>query len=102
LPEAAPPKPQAVEKEGEKIVLVLRAKEKTWLQVKVDGKVVLQNLLARGAAESWQAREKIELWLGNAGAVQLEVNGRLLERIGRPGQTLRRVVITREGLSIQR
>ena len=88
--------------EAEKIVLVLRAKEKTWLQVKVDGKIVFQGILAKGVAENWQAKEKIELWLGNAGVVQLEMNGRLLEKIGRPGQTLKHVVVTKAGLSIEK
>lgn len=88
-------------KAGEKIVLVVRAKQKCWLQVKVDGKIVFQSILSGGAAESWQAKEKIELWLGNAGGVELELNGKLLEKIGRPGQTLKNVVVTRDGLSIR-
>ncbi|MFH0940284.1 MAG: RodZ domain-containing protein [Candidatus Omnitrophota bacterium] len=89
------------EKIQKKIVLVIRAKDKCWLQVKVDGKVIFQNVLAKGSSESWQAYEKIELWLGNAGAVQFELNGRPLQKIGRPGQTLRHVVVTRAGLSIR-
>lgn len=87
-------------KNAEKIILVLRAKEKTWLQVKVDDKVVFQGILARGATESWQACDKIGLWLGNAGAVELELNGKLLKKIGRPGKPLKNVLITRAGLSI--
>lgn len=86
---------------SENIVLVVKAKEKCWLQVKVDGKVVFWSVLAKGAAESWQAKDKIELRLGNAGVVELELNGKVLERIGRPGQTLKNVVITREGLSVK-
>lgn len=97
LPISNPP----AEKIQNKIILVIRAKEKCWLQVKVDGKVVFQSVLAKGSSESWQAYEKIELQLGNAGAVQFELNGRLLQKIGRPGQTLRHVVVTRAGLSIR-
>ena len=92
---------KSAEKTQKKIVLVIKAKDKCWLQVKVDGKVVFQNVLAKGSSESWQAYEKIELWLGNAGAVQFELNGKLLQKIGRPGQTLRHVVVTRAGLSIR-
>lgn len=95
------PADKPAEKIQKKIVLVIKAKDKCWLQVKVDGKVVFQNVLAKGSSESWQAYEKIELWLGNAGAVQFELNGRLLQKIGRPGQTLRHVVVTRAGLSIR-
>jgi cytoskeletal protein RodZ len=100
-PEPAAVKP-AVLSSKEKLVLVIRAKDKCWIQVKVDGKVAFQNILVKGAAETWQAQEKIELWLGNAGVIQMELNGRLLEKIGRPGQTLRNVVITRSGLSVRR
>ncbi len=90
------------EKIQKKIVLVIRAKEKSWLQVKSDGKIVFQSVLSKGSAESWQAADKIELMLGDAGAVQLELNGRLLQKIGRPGQTLKHVVVTKSGLSIRR
>jgi len=86
----------------EKVVLVVRARAKTWLQVKVDGRAVFQNVLARGAAESWTATKKIEMMIGNAGAVELELNGRILERIGRPGQTLKHVVVTRDGLTVNK
>lgn len=85
-----------------KLVLIARAKNKTWLQVKIDGKVVFQAILPKGAAESWQAGEKIELWVGDAGNLELEFNGRLLGKIGRPGQIIRHAVLTRNGLSIQR
>lgn len=89
-------------RQQEKIVLTVKAKSKSWVQVKVDGKVFFRGALARGSAETWQAQEKIELWLGDAGAVQFELNGKVLERVGRPGQTLKRVLVTRSGLSIQR
>jgi cytoskeletal protein RodZ len=87
---------------AQKVVLVVRAKSKTWLQVKLDGKVVFQSTLARGAAESWTAEKKIEMMIGNAGALELELNGRILEKIGRPGQTLKHVVVTRDGLAIDK
>lgn len=100
LKQTAPSAAAPAVKNAEKIILVLKAKEKTWLQVKVDGKVVFQGILARGATESWQASEKIGLWLGNAGAVELELNGKLLNKIGRPGKPLKNVLITRAGLSV--
>lgn len=92
----------AAAKAQEKIVLVVKAKEKSWFSVKVDGKTVFRSVLAKGTAESWQAKEKIELMVGNAGAVEFELNGKLLGKIGRPGQTLKNVVVTKAGLSIQK
>ncbi len=88
-------------KSGQKVVVVVRAIEKTWLQVKADGKIIFQSVLAKGSSESWQAAEKIELSIGDAGALELEVNGRFLGRIGRPGQTLKEVLITPKGLVVR-
>lgn len=89
-------------KAQEKIVLVVKAKEKSWLSVKVDGKTVFRSVLAKSTAESWQAKEKIELTVGNAGALEFELNGKMLGKIGRPGQTLKNVVVTKAGLSIEK
>lgn len=89
-------------KEQEKIVLTIKAKKKNWSQVKMDGKIVFQGVLAKGSAETWSAKERFELWLGDAGAVQLEFNGKIFDKIGRPGQILKHVVLTRSGLSIKR
>lgn len=95
------PKTDTVEVK-EKIVLTIKAKSKNWLQVKMDGKVVFQGILAKGSSETWSAKDKFELWVGDAGALALEFNGQILDRIGRPGQTLKHVVLTRSGLSIKR
>lgn len=101
-PKSAKTAPAPAVRQQEKIVLTVKAKSKSWVQVKVDGKVLFQGAFARGSAETWQAQDKIELYLGDAGAVQFELNGKVLERVGRPGQTLKRVLVTRSGLSVQR
>jgi len=91
----------AKKKDEQKVVLVVRAVEKTWLQVKADGKIIFQGVLAKGSSENWKAKEKIELWIADAGALQLEVNGRFLDRIGRRGQTLKWIEITPKGLAVR-
>jgi cytoskeleton protein RodZ len=78
----------------------LRAKEDCWLHLKVDGQLVFQGVLKKGRFESWQAKERVEFSLGNATAVDLEVNGKLIPPIGRNKQQIRNAVITREGLSL--
>jgi cytoskeletal protein RodZ len=84
------------------IRLGIRAKEDCWIQLKADGRMVFQNILKRGRFESWQADERIEFSLGNAGVVDLEVNGKLVSNLGRRGQVIKNIVITREGLTIPR
>ena len=82
------------------IQLVVMARQNCWMSVKVDGKVVFQRVLEKGIDESWQAKKKIELSLGNAGGVELEVNGELFKNLGRRGQVIKNILITKEGLKI--
>jgi cytoskeletal protein RodZ len=84
------------------IRLGIRTKENCWMFIKVDGRVVFQRVLEKGRFENWQAKEKIELSVGNAGAVDLEVNGQLFSNLGRKGQALKNIVITKDGLNIAR
>jgi len=103
----AKPKPASSETKPLKetsqgIRLGIRTHENCWINLKVDGKVVFQRVLERGRFENWQAKDKIELSLGNAGAVELEVNGQLFSNLGRKGQALKNILITKEGLNISR
>ncbi|MCX5707052.1 MAG: DUF4115 domain-containing protein [Candidatus Omnitrophica bacterium] len=85
------------------IILVISARENCLVFVKSDGRVVFHRVLEKGRSESWKAKEKIELTLGNAAAVELTVNGQRFSRLGRKGQPLRNVVITeKDGLRIPR
>jgi hypothetical protein len=82
--------------------LTIRAKENCWIQVKIDGRVVFQNILIKGRSETWQAKNRIELSLGNAGVVDLEANGKFISNLGKRGQPLKNILISKEGLSIVR
>jgi cytoskeletal protein RodZ len=93
------PKALGVEAGGV-IRLGIRAKEDCWLQVRVDGKTVFQSVLNRGRLEGWQAANKIELTLGDAGKVDLEINGSRIPALGRKGQPVKNILITREGLKV--
>lgn len=88
--------------QGTPIRVGIRARENCFIQLKIDEKIVFQGILKKGRFESWQAKEKINLSLGNAAAVDLEVNGKLISNLGRKGQALKNIVITQEGLSIGR
>lgn len=84
------------------IRLSILAREDCWIQLRTDGRIVFQRILKKGRSESWQAKDKIELSLGNAGAVDLEVNGKLISKLGRRGQVLKNILITKEGINIGR
>lgn len=82
--------------------LGIRTREDCWVQLKLDGKIIFQNILKKGRSESWQAKEKIELSLGNAAGVDLEVNGKLISNLGKKGQALKNIMITKDGLMVKR
>lgn len=84
------------------IRLAIRAKEDSWIQIKADRRMVFQNILKKGRSESWEAKDRIELSLGNAAGVDLEINGKLIPSLGRRGQAIKNILITKEGLSIKR
>ena len=82
---------------------MISAKEKVFVSVKADGRVLFRSMLERGRSESWLAKEKFELTLGSASAVELIVNGRHFKDLGRRGQPLRNIIITeKDGLKIPR
>lgn len=88
---------------SETIRLGIRARQDCWIKTKVDGKVLFADVLKKGRFENWQAKEKIELSLGNAGGIDLELNGKIISPLGRRGEVIKHIVITKEeGLRIIR
>lgn len=83
--------------------LTMFAEADTWVQVKQDGRVVFRGTLKKLSSETWQANEGFELRINDAGAVKLELNGKILSPLGRKGQPLSKVMITKkEGLRVSR
>lgn len=83
------------------VTLVARAQEDNFIKVKVDGRLVYQGLLHKGKAESWTAKEKIELSVANAGSIVLEVDGKIISpSLGRRGEPLKNILINSDGLKI--
>ena len=82
------------------IKVTVRAKQDCWIKSTVDGKVIFQTILKKGRFESWTANKQIVLSLGNAGGIELEINGKLFSPLGRRGQVIKRVLINKDGLKI--
>jgi cytoskeleton protein RodZ len=78
----------------------LHALDDCWVQARIDGKIIFQNILKKGRFESWSAKDKVELSLGSAGGVRLEVNGKIIPSLGRKGQVLKNILITKDGLKV--
>ena len=76
--------------------LVARTSEPTWLRVQMDGGEAAQELLPAGATREWTAERRFVLTIGNAGGVELELNGRPVPSLGPRGAVIRDLVLPRE------
>ncbi len=86
---------------GKKVTLSIKSRTTGWLQVKVDGNMVFQSTLRSGAAESWQAEKTIELSGKNINNLEFEVNGKTIGQLGKSQRGARRVLVTRDGLTVK-
>ena len=71
------------------VSVVLRYTAPSWTLVKLDGKVAFQGTPAASEQRPFSADKAIDVILGNAGGVQLTVNGRQLGAAGQPGAVWR-------------
>lgn len=94
-----PPAPAAVKKN---ITLTVRAKRESWLRVKADGNVVFQATLGKGAVETWNANKEIEIAGRNINSLEFELNGKLIGSLGREGSSAKKVLVTKDGLSVMK
>jgi hypothetical protein len=61
----------------------------TWMLVTIDGRETRDVLLRPGETWEWRAQEGFVVTVGNAGGVELTLNGRPVSRLGEAGQVIR-------------
>jgi len=96
LPAAEPPAAAPVEAEPSPAAALrvsLQVSADCWLEVTVDGTVILSRLLTAGERHEWTAEHEVVLDVGDAGATSWSINGQPARAIGEAGQH-RRVVVT--------
>ena len=71
---------------GVEIAIVIR--ERSWLQVTVDGVRVHEGVLEAGETRKWEGSRSIVLRAGNGGGVVVKLNGELLGPLGEPGEVV--------------
>jgi hypothetical protein len=71
--------------------LVVKAVEPTWIRVQADEGRAVEELLAPGAQREWIAGKRFVLTIGNAGGIQIELNGRTLPSLGARGAVIHRL-----------
>ena len=82
------------------IMLTVRAKKDSWLRVEADGVTVFQSALDHGKSETWLAHDKIAISGKNMQQLEFELNGKLIGALSRRDYKAKKILVTREGLSV--
>ena len=77
-------------------VLMMRAIEATWVRVLPDGGEPTEETLAPGAVREWHSTGRFRVTLGNAGGVELKLDGQELPALGERGRVVRDVTVPSE------
>jgi cytoskeleton protein RodZ len=88
---AASTEPQPVQR-----VLLIRAVETTWVRIVPDGAPPSEETLAPGTVREWRSAGRFRVTLGNAGGVELVLDGQALPRLGERGAVVRNASIPGE------
>jgi len=73
------------------VFLELLFSDTSWIQITVDEIRQFQGELEAGTHRSWYGEERIELRVGNAGVVEVTVNGQKVGTLGAPGDVVDRI-----------
>jgi cytoskeleton protein RodZ len=71
--------------------LVIKAIEPTWIRVQPDEGVATEELLPVGASREWTAERRFVVTIGNAGGVEVQLNGKPLAPLGAKGTVIQRL-----------
>jgi len=79
------------------IAMTMTVNQRAWVRVDVDGEVVQEGILEQGENRFWNAGESVVLRTGNAGGVNLILNGEDLGPMGDIGQVVERAWVVEQG-----
>jgi cytoskeletal protein RodZ len=81
---------------GDELTLKVRAKEKTWITIMVDGRQEPDVTLAANEERTWTAKDRFVLWTGNAGGIEVTFNGEVQPPLGQSGEVRKEVIFERK------
>lgn len=85
--ESAEPTPKTDAQEGPyNYILKAQFSEITWMRVLIDDQRPREYTYQPGTEHTWKARDKMEIFIGNAGGVTLTLNDEPLAPLGKSGQ----------------
>jgi hypothetical protein len=62
----------------------------SWLKISTDGAVAYEGIAEPGFSRPFEGHDSLSIWTGNAGAVEVQVDGRDLGTLGADGEVLTR------------
>jgi cytoskeleton protein RodZ len=71
--------------------LAIKAVELSWIRVQTDDGRVIEELLPTGASREWTTRRRFVVTIGNAGGVEVTLNGKALPALGAKGAVIQRL-----------
>ncbi|HSE03514.1 MAG TPA: helix-turn-helix domain-containing protein [Methylomirabilota bacterium] len=71
--------------------LAVKAHDETWIRVQPDEGRPIEELLPAGASREWSAERRFLVTIGNAGGVELTLNGKILPPLGPKGAVIQRL-----------
>ncbi|AVX20671.1 protein RodZ, contains Xre-like HTH and DUF4115 domains [Carboxydocella sporoproducens DSM 16521] len=83
--------PPTVEKKKIAITVEI-VQETSWLQIETEKGIVWQGIAGKGQKLSFESDKMIKLWVGNAAAVKLKVNGQDLGTMGKKGEVIKKTL----------
>ncbi len=69
--------------------LEITATGECWISVDHDGAPAIRKVLKPGEVQSFGARERFLVILGNAGGVNMKINGKPVKPLGKPGEVIK-------------
>jgi len=75
--------------------------DRSWLEVYTDGQDAFVGLLEPGDDRAWQAQTRIQMTIGNAGGLEVTVNGERLGLLGERDEVVHVVWVLEEGRILQ-
>ena len=83
----------------EELVMRIRARENSWLELEADGRDVFNSEMRQGEEQTFRARQRFLFkTIGNARGIDVELNGVPLPSLAERGRVVRNRVIDRESI----
>ncbi|HMK39355.1 MAG TPA: RodZ domain-containing protein [Bacteroidota bacterium] len=96
---AARPAPPPLPRRADSLTLTASVSDTVWMTITVDSLPPREYIFHPGAKPTWRAGTRFLLTLGNAGAVSFALDKQQLGTLGRRGNVVRNVPLTRQTLA---